>query len=96
MNSSRFLFALIALAFLASCASVSLEATAPSVPPEDAVLTRGRRLYLTTCARCHAPEPVSRYSASQWNRILPEMIKSSKLNESDAAAVTRYVHRFAN
>lgn len=92
----RFFLLIIPLALLASCASVSLETTAPSVPPEDAVLTRGRRLYLTTCARCHAPEPVTKYSASQWSRILPEMIKSSKLNTADAAAVTSYVRRFAS
>jgi mono/diheme cytochrome c family protein len=92
----RFLLAFLPLALFASCASVSLDKTAPPVSPEDTFLTRGRRLYLTTCARCHAPEPVTKYSSSQWSRILPEMIKASKLSGADAAAVTSYVRRFAS
>ena len=92
MTRIRLCLALLSAALLASC--VTLESTAPLVPAEETVLSHGRRLYLTTCARCHAPEPVSGYSASEWSKILPKMIKASKLSPDDAAAVTSYVRRF--
>lgn len=80
---------------LVACESLSTTRIAPLVPAEDTELTRGRRLYLTTCVRCHAPEPIANYTLSEWAKIMPEMIQDSKLSVSDAAAVTRYVREFA-
>jgi mono/diheme cytochrome c family protein len=81
--------------FVASCDSLSITHIAPQVSLSDAQLTRGRRLYLTTCVRCHAPEPVAKYTQAEWAGIMPEMIEDSKLSAADAAAVTRYVQAFA-
>ncbi|MHC5007560.1 MAG: hypothetical protein ACYTGF_09415, partial [Planctomycetota bacterium] len=34
-------------------------------------LERGRAIYITQCARCHSPEPVTRYTEAQWRETLP-------------------------
>ncbi len=54
-------------------------------------LIHGRLIYVTKCAKCHAPEPVTKYSYAQWQVIMPDMIEETKLNATDAAAVTSYV-----
>ncbi len=53
--------------------------------------SRGRELYITTCARCHRPEPVVRYGVEQWQKILPRMFARSKLGADEAEAVEAYV-----
>lgn len=91
-----------ALVALTVGACATLEELAPRV--DDAMLSaagasqvsaasvqRGRDLYVTDCARCHSPEPVTRYSAQQWRTILPRMSKEAALSETDRAAVEAYV-----
>jgi mono/diheme cytochrome c family protein len=71
---------------------LDLNAIAP--PPlagAGSQLAQGRHVYVTTCAKCHAPEPVAKYSRAQWQSILPDMITEAKLQPTDAAAVTSYV-----
>jgi mono/diheme cytochrome c family protein len=58
----------------------------------SADVARGRQLYVTSCAKCHSPEPVRRYSAADWQkRILPEMAELTKLTAAETAAVEAYV-----
>jgi mono/diheme cytochrome c family protein len=90
---SRLAFAIPLL--LVSCDSLSTSHIAPPVPSENVQLTRGRRLYLTTCVRCHAPEPIAKYTVVEWAEIMPEMVEDSRLSPADAAAVTSYVQVFA-
>ncbi len=54
-------------------------------------LEQGRSIYLTQCARCHSPEPVTRYSLQQWNTILPRMCDKAELNQSERAMLAAYV-----
>ncbi len=56
-----------------------------------ASLEKGRRIYVTQCARCHAPEPVNRYSLSQWQPILVRMAEETKLSKTDERYLTRYI-----
>ena len=51
----------------------------------------GERLYLTRCTACHAPEPISNFSASQWRKIIPEMSLEAKLNAGQQKEVLDYV-----
>lgn len=71
-----------------SAATLRLAASR-GVAPESPV--RGRELYITSCARCHRPEPVARYGIEQWRQILPRMLAESKLGEEEAEAVEAYV-----
>lgn len=89
---------LIALAALMG-GCVSMDTAAPRVETLAAGsgaagrshLEQGRTLYVTKCARCHAPEPVRNYSAAKWAKILPEMIDDAKLNPVEADALKAYV-----
>ncbi len=78
---------------LAACQSLEQIA-----PPAAAISARpspglelGRRLYVTKCAKCHAPEPVLKYSAAHWDEILADMAEETNLTEQETAAVTEYV-----
>jgi mono/diheme cytochrome c family protein len=84
---------------MAGAGCLSLEQAAPQATalvaagsPVPGELVRGRELYITACAKCHAVEPVLDYPREQWlATILPEMNKLTKLTPGDAAAVQAYV-----
>jgi len=80
---------------------VSLEVLAPPVDQrlvaaasgvDAASLDRGRRIYITKCAKCHSVEPVHRYSRAQWNDILPDMAEETMLDDTERRDVERYVY----
>ena len=81
---------------LAGCAN--LETVAPSVTPglvsrahaDASTLGAGRRIYLTKCTSCHAPESVAEH-AGKWPRIIREMAPRSKLAPDQERAVLAYV-----
>lgn len=86
---------------LAGC--LTIEEMAPPVGPafstigmEDAVsltlLRRGRNVYLSDCTRCHAVEPIDRYSTAHWRAIIKRMRSRSKLDDSQTAALEAYVY----
>ena len=77
---------------LAGCASMNLDLVAPPPTVPTPELVRGRQIYVTKCAKCHAPEPVKKYSPAEWQTIMPEMAEETNLSATDAAAVTAYVH----
>ena len=81
------------LGALAGC--VSNETIAPPVAGlrggGGAQVEEGRRLYLTTCTKCHSAEPVRDYSAAQWATILPDMAEESHFTEAQTAAVAAYI-----
>ncbi len=54
-------------------------------------LVKGRDIYISDCVRCHSVEPISRYGVDKWKRILPRMIKDTKLDADEASAVSSYV-----
>ena len=81
---------------LAAC--VSLEQSAPPVEMlagggNHAALNTGRDIYITRCAKCHTVEPVTKYSLTEWNKILPDMAERSHLSAADTQSVTAYVHQ---
>lgn len=55
-------------------------------------LALGRQIYLTTCAKCHAVEPVRGYSEAEWRDILPEMEDESHLDADERRAVRAYIY----
>ena len=66
-------------------------ATAYGSGTSQATLAEGRHLYVTKCARCHAPEPVRDYSVAEWEGLLPEMNEESNLDVEEGEAVREYV-----
>ena len=73
---------------------VSLDTAAPQAGlPGTGPLAEGRAMYVGQCAKCHAVEPVLKYSHSEWAGIMPDMAERTKLNPAETAAVTAYVVR---
>lgn len=89
------LFVVSVVCLLSSCATTDINVIAPPVADGSAQLARGRIIYVTKCAKCHAPEPVHNYTRAEWQQIMPEMVEETHLNPSDAAAVTAYVESLA-
>ncbi len=58
---------------------------------QAAILERGKRTYFTRCAQCHSAIPVTRYSLEQWDRLLPGMVRKSKLDAIQASELSVYV-----
>ncbi len=62
-------------------------------------LRRGRDIYLDQCIKCHTVEPVDGYTLTDWNRIIPDMAKETKLNPAQTADLRAYVltaHQWMN
>lgn len=55
------------------------------------MLQHGRDLYITKCSKCHNTLRITRYTASQWLDILPEMSDKSKLTTAESTAVSSYI-----
>ena len=101
IRQSRLTILLLFSLFILSCATI--EELAPPVnetatnlaistgiDPNQAA--RGRTIYITSCVRCHSPEPVVRYDLVRWQTdILPDMAERTKLNESDTQALEAYI-----
>ena len=83
----------IALPTLILSACQSLDQIAPPVTAADPSgrLHVGRDLYVTRCAKCHAPEPVTDYTKSEWEKIIVEMSEETNLTEPETEAVRAYV-----
>lgn len=81
----------LAVIGLVGCATMDINVIAPPVAEASSQLARGRTIYVTKCTKCHSPEPVAKYSLTEWQTIMPEMVEETKLNAADAAAVTAYV-----
>ncbi len=90
----------VVVAWLALPGCVSIEELAPRVSVSmvgagggagDAMLRHGRRLYVTKCAKCHSPERVTDYSASDWRGILADMNEETNLTAGEGEAVRVYV-----
>ena len=85
------LLLLAAACLVAACATTEQLAPTPS-GVASVQLTEGRRLYMTCAGSCHAPEPVLKYTRSEWlTKIVPEMSQEAKLSPDQVAALTEYL-----
>src|SRR3954471_3154740 len=92
----------LAALFLAGCAisGGGGAAVAPPVTPAlvaashgvpTGTLEQGRGVFLGACTSCHAPDPISKYSAARWEEIVGEMAPKAKLNPDRRAALLAYL-----
>ena len=90
----------LAIAFgLGGCAS--MDTIAPPVTPamvstsrvaSAETLNEGRRIFTGACASCHAPDPLSKYSLSEWHDAVNDMAPRAKLNPARRAALLAYIN----
>ena len=59
------------------------------IPAES--LHRGRRIYITTCAKCHHVEPIRKHSLEGWNTLLPEMTVEARLDAKGIVDLRAYI-----
>ncbi|MEN2413027.1 cytochrome c [Flavobacterium mesophilum] len=99
MKSKILTLAAIAL-FAASCGSKKAPATpaAPAVTetakakeltPE---LAAGKSLYENNCAKCHKLFEPTKFTKEEWQPILVRMQKKAKLDDTNMASITNYIH----
>ncbi|MFA7238417.1 MAG: cytochrome c [Phycisphaeraceae bacterium] len=89
-----FLFSCMVLLMICGCGSSSDDSTGEArSSPVDGISTDppGRRIYLTQCTRCHAALRIADHSPEQWRKILPDMIRRSRLTDRQADDVTAYI-----
>jgi hypothetical protein len=55
-------------------------------------LEEGRRIYIHNCTKCHNALRITRYTQQEWDGILPDMIRKSKLSSTQALHVRTYIH----
>ena len=48
-------------------------------------------LYTNRCSTCHALQAREKYTAKQWERIVPDMAKKAKLDATQEAMILKYV-----
>ena len=60
-------------------------------PAHNDMLVAGQRVYTAYCGRCHALNPVEKFTAHQWEGILKNMIPKAKLNTKQSEQVTTFV-----
>ena len=90
---------------LVACGTTKTVAeAAPSPPPppkagdakelttEYVDLAEAKNLYENSCARCHKLYDPKKYTKEEWAPILVRMGKKAKLDETQLASVTSYIH----
>ena len=55
------------------------------------LLEQGRKIYVHTCTKCHNALRITRYTEQEWDGILPDMIRKSKLSNDQAMSVDAYI-----
>jgi cytochrome c5 len=84
--------------FAVSCGTQKTPAVAstPAEPVKTVVLTpeleAGRDLYENNCAKCHKLKDPKKYTKEEWGPILVRMGKKAKLDETQMASITDYIH----
>lgn len=70
----------------------STTAIAPGAPSYAAAdISAGKTLFEEKCANCHRLKMPETRTTAEWERILPDMIRRSHLDEAGAAKVRAYV-----
>ena len=70
-------------------ALVQAELATPTVDP--AVLAAGEIGYRAHCSHCHDLEAPSAYGRGDWEDILPEMVRESRVDAAEARAISAWV-----
>lgn len=63
----------------------------PDTRGDGDAVARGKRIYFTRCAQCHSALTVKQYSPAQWERLLPRMVRKSKLDKAQVADLGAYM-----
>jgi hypothetical protein len=78
---------------LVSCSkgTVSAVTETSAISPVEYNEAQVANLYTNRCGTCHALQAREKYTAKQWERIVPEMAKKAKLDATQEAMILKYV-----
>ena len=72
--------------------------TAATIPSETTVnndaatIEAGHTIFTTKCTRCHKEKPIHKWTYEKLRPVLGSMVQKAKLNSSEIAQVSAYVH----
>ncbi|KAF2512721.1 cytochrome c [Flavobacterium zhairuonense] len=93
---SKILTLTAAVLMLASCGTKkapAVAADAPATPKElTPELAAGKSLYENNCAKCHKLFEPTKFTKEEWQPILVRMQKKAKLDDTNMASITNYIH----
>ena len=89
---------ILLVSIFAACAATSkfaptpeempaIEARMPGVTYEE--ITQGYKLYTTHCSNCHRLHNPKEFTATKWNKVLPEMFDKAKITDSAQKQLVR-------
>ncbi len=87
---------LFSIVILSSCTPKTAEIIEVVEEKEIAVddmaaIESGKVIYMSDCNKCHKAKNIKDYSESQWDVILPNMAKKSKITADQEAQVRMYI-----
>jgi hypothetical protein len=83
----------IVLIGLVSCSKGTVSAVneTSTISPIEFNELEAATLYTNNCGSCHALQAREKYTAKQWERIVPDMAKKAKLDANQEAMILKYV-----
>ncbi len=101
-NLKRILAVAIVTVFFIQCSSSKSATTTPKLTNQQkldiiknkytqAQLDEGHTVWQASCGKCHKLYTPDSRDFDKWERVLPRMVKRSKLNDEDAGKVRAYI-----
>jgi hypothetical protein len=83
----------ILLLGLVSCSKGTVSAVTETsiISPIEFNEADAANLYTNRCGTCHDLQAREKYTAKQWERIVPDMAKKAKLDANQEAMILKYV-----
>ncbi|MFI5130521.1 MAG: c-type cytochrome [Chitinophagales bacterium] len=87
--------AVLAIACTPKASPAVTEATIPSettVSSDAATIEAGHSIFTTKCTKCHGEKPIHKWTYEKLRPVLGSMVQKAKLNNTEIAQVSAYVH----
>ncbi|TDP01656.1 cytochrome c [Flavobacterium sp. 245] len=98
---TKILSLMVVMLLLASCGTKKTAVASAETPPVNKEvkaaeltpeLAAGKNLYENSCAKCHKLYEPTKFSKEEWQPILVRMQKKAKLDDTNMASITNYIH----
>ena len=98
MKQITFLLSIVALIAVACTPKASPAVTEATIPSETSVsndaatIEAGHTIFTTKCTKCHGEKPIQKWTYAKLRPVLGSMVQKAKLNNTEIAQVSAYVH----
>jgi cytochrome c5 len=80
------------LIIVLAMAAVTVRATVAAAEPDAKFIERGRKVYVSKCARCHKFYDPNKYDDATWQMWMGKMKTKSRLKDDDYQMLEAYVN----